>query len=80
MSVAPEGPDYRQAWNYGSFQYTQVRNQRRLRLDQSKIPMPAALNTLSELAPIYLLRFDNSDVIRAVVQPSDGYAASALTR
>jgi hypothetical protein len=62
----------RQEWNYGNFQHTQVRNQKRLRLDQAKVPMPAALNTLNEMAPIYLVRFDDRDVIRAVVQPSDG--------
>ena len=62
----------RQQWDYGDFHYTQVRNGQRLRLNQGSIQMPAALNTLNELAPIYLVRFDDRDLIREITQPADG--------
>ena len=62
----------RQHWNYGAFQYTQVRSGQRLKYEQAVVPMPAVLNLLNEMAPIYLVRFDNQDIIRALVTPSPG--------
>jgi hypothetical protein len=62
----------RQEWSYGDYRYTQVRNGQRLRLDQASVPPPAAMNTLNEMAPIYLVRFDDRDIIREIAQPAEG--------
>ena len=58
----------RQVWSYGGVHYTQVRNGQRLKLDTGTVAMPAVLQILNELAPIYLIRFDDKDIVRAVVR------------
>jgi hypothetical protein len=62
----------RQVWSYGDFHYTQVRNGQRLKLNHGTVTMPAVLQVLNEIAPIYLVRFDNQDIIRATGSPSEG--------
>jgi hypothetical protein len=62
----------RQVWSYGDFHYTQVRNGQRLKLNQGTVAMPAVLQVLKEMAPIYLVRFDNQDIVRAIGAPIDG--------
>lgn len=60
----------RQHWRYGAYEHTQIRNGQRLSVTGSQAPQPAILSLLTELAPIYLIRFDNQDVIRSIVDSS----------
>jgi hypothetical protein len=59
----------RQHWQYGSYDVTQIRNGTRLAVSGTRGPQPAVLHLLTELAPIYLVRFDNQDVIRSINAP-----------
>jgi TonB family protein len=60
----------RQHWRYGAYEYTQIRNGQRLSLTGSQTPQPAVVSLLNEMAPIYLVRFDNQDVIRSIADSS----------
>lgn len=62
----------RQEWSYGDFHYTQVRNGQRLKVNQGTVTKPAVLQVLNEIAPIYLVHFDNQDIVRAIDTPLDG--------
>jgi hypothetical protein len=56
----------RQHWHYGAYENTQIRNGQRLSVSGSQTPQPTFLGLLTELAPIYLVRFDNQDIIRSI--------------
>jgi len=62
----------RQHWKYGAYDFTQIRNGQRVNRIASNVPRPAVLSLLSELAPIYLVRFDHEDVIRSISDPTPG--------
>jgi len=62
----------RQVWSYGDCHYTQVRNGQRLKVNQGKVAMPAILQVLKEFTPIYLVRLDNQDIVRAIGSPVEG--------
>lgn len=57
---------------YGDYQFTHIKNGQRVSLVEPKVSQPGVLNLLNELAPIYLVRFDNQDVIRSITEPSPG--------
>jgi hypothetical protein len=56
----------RQEWHYGDYQLSEVRNGQRLNLTGSKRPFPAILQLLPKLTPIYLVHFDERDIIRSI--------------
>jgi hypothetical protein len=63
----------RQTWRYGNFELTQIRDGKRIAvLEPGTIAMPGVLNLLNEMAPIYLVRFDDQDIIRAITDPREG--------
>ncbi len=68
----------RQQWDYGPYHFTQVRNGQRLRLDQAAVSAPPQLQLLNEVAPVYLVRFDDKDIIRAITTPSEGVRCIAF--
>lgn len=63
----------RQVWTYGEYQQTQIRNGQRLFVSQGhKAPRPAFMELLGRLAPIYLVRFDEQDIIRSITHTPEG--------
>jgi len=60
----------RQHWRYGTYDYTQIRNGQRFAEIGPRVLQPPAVRLLAELAPIYLVRFDNQDVIRSIADAS----------
>lgn len=58
--------------NYGNYQFTHIRNGGRIAFVQPEVPQPAILSLLTELAPIYLVQFDEQDIIRSLVAPAAG--------
>jgi len=62
----------RQEWRYGQYQPVQVRNGQRVSITRNDTPKPAVVELLPRLTPIYLGRFDQQDMIRAIVNgPAD---------
>jgi hypothetical protein len=68
----------RQQWDYGPYHFTQVRNGQVLRTQQAKVARPAQLELLTEVTPIYLVRFDDKDLIRGITTPSEGMRCIAF--
>ena len=63
----------RQTWRYGDCELTQIRDGKRIAvLQPGKKAMPGILNLLNEMAPVYLVRFDDQDIIRAITDPRVG--------
>ncbi len=62
----------RQEWRYGAFQITQIRNGRRMSFSERTAPMPAILQVLPKITPIYLGRFDHEDIIRSITAGPNG--------
>jgi hypothetical protein len=56
----------RQYWHYGAYEHTLIRNGQRVSEVGPRFLPTAAMTLLTQLAPIYLIRFDNQDVIRSI--------------
>ena len=54
----------RKEWNYGAFQFVQTRNGLRLNMNNTSLHEPAVLELLPKLTPIFLVHFDQQDIIR----------------
>jgi hypothetical protein len=68
----------RQQLDYGPYHFTQVRNGQVLRTEGAKVARPAQLELLPEVTPIYLGRFDDEDLIRAITPASKGVRCIAF--
>ena len=62
----------RQYWHYGAYEHTLIRNGRRVNEIGPRGLQPVAVRLATSLAPIYLIRFDNQDVIRSIVDDPSG--------
>lgn len=62
----------RQEWRYGAYQPIQIRNGQRVFVTRNNAPRPAILELLSRLTPIYLVRFDEQDIVRSIAGGPDG--------
>jgi hypothetical protein len=62
----------RQEWRYGEYQPVQIRNGQRVSVTQNNTPKPGILELLPKVTPVYLVRFDQQDIIRSIVDgPGD---------
>jgi hypothetical protein len=62
----------RQEWRYGEYQPVQIRNGPRVSTTQNDTLKPGIVELLPKLAPIFLGRFDQQDIIRSVADgPGD---------
>jgi len=60
----------RQHWRYGTYDHTLIRNGQRIGEIGPRTLHPVPVRLAMELTPIYLVRFDNQDVIRAIADTS----------
>jgi TonB family protein len=56
----------RQYWHYGAYEHTLIRNGQRVGEIGPRGQQPVAVRLATALVPIYLIRFDNQDVIRSI--------------
>jgi hypothetical protein len=62
----------RQYWHYGAYEHTLIRNGWSVGEIGPRGLQPVAVRLATALVPIYLIRFDNQDVIRSIVDASPG--------
>ena len=60
-----------QEWQYGAYQFTQIRNGTRIGFSGSGV-RPGILQLLTQITPVYLVHFDGQDIIRSITGPPGG--------
>jgi len=62
----------RQDWRYGAYERTVILNGGRIKDTGLNTLQPAAVRLATSLVPIYLIHFDNQDVIRSIADDASG--------